>query len=215
MVFDAEQTNELGLPLARGPFDTLDAAREAVGGARSGPTPTSDLEARPARRRPVLVGPAAKPSASKGPRRAPKRAAATALVIRELRAVDGDALRALWKAAGFRDAGDDDRSLARLARRNPGLVLVATEAGRIVGSAMGAWDGRRGAIYHVTTAESHRRRGIASRLVDQVEAGLRDVGCSEVRVRVANDNRGGRAFWAARGYDLSDTVTFAKAVDSG
>jgi ribosomal protein S18 acetylase RimI-like enzyme len=111
--------------------------------------------------------------------------------------------------------GDDDRSLARLARRNPGLVLVATESGRIVGSAMGAWDGRRGAIYHVTTAASHRRRGIASRLVAEVEAGLRDLGCTEIRVRVGTSNRDGRAFWAARGYDLSETVTYAKGVVPG
>ncbi len=212
LLLDGEHSNELGLPLARGPFATLAAARDAIAVARSGPPPESELETRPAPRRPVLVGPAAKPSTTtiRGARRAPKRADPAALVIREIRTVDGDALRALWKDAGFRDLGDDDKSLARLARRNPGLLLVATEAGRIVGSAMGGWDGRRGAIYHVTTAKSHRRRGIASRLVAQVEMGLRDVGCSEIRVRVALKNADGRAFWEARGYDASKTETYAK-----
>src|SRR6202008_3490031 len=41
---DAEQTNELGLPLARGPFTTLEEARGAIGSARSGPRPVSDLD---------------------------------------------------------------------------------------------------------------------------------------------------------------------------
>ena len=211
MLLDAEQSNELGLPLARGPFATLDAARVAIPAARSGPAPASEIEPRRAPRKPVVVGPAA--SAPRSPRRAPKQADAAALVIREIRTVDGDALRALWKAAGFGSNGDDDRSLARLARRNPGLVLVATEAGRIVGSALGAWDGRRVRMYHVTTAQSHRRRGIASRLVAQVEAGLRDLGCEEIRVNVGEGRADARAFWEARGYAIRPTRQFGRRLE--
>ena len=216
MLLDAEHTNELGLPLARGPFANLDAARAAIGEARSGPAPTSDVEARQARRRPPVIGPAAKPSAEpRGPRRAPKRVDSHALVIREIRQVDGDALRALWKEAGFRSLGDDDRSLTKLARRNPGLVLVATEAGKIVGSALGAWDGRRGWIYHVATAKSHRRRGIASRLVAQVEQALGDLGCPKVNAIVRSDSAGGREFWTARGYDPSEARQYGKELHAG
>src|SRR5688500_13693967 len=46
LLLDGEQTDELGLPLARGPFSTLDAAKGAIGGARSGPAPTSGLAGR-------------------------------------------------------------------------------------------------------------------------------------------------------------------------
>jgi ribosomal protein S18 acetylase RimI-like enzyme len=207
MLLDAEQSDELGLPLARGPFATLDAAREAIGGARSGPAPTSDLKAPAARRKPPVIGPAAAP---RSPRRAPKRPEPAALVIREIRKVDGDVLRALWKEAGFRSLGDDDASLAKLARRNPGLVLVATEAGKIVGSALGAWDGRRGWIYHVATAKSHRRRGIAGRLVAQVETGLRDLGCPKVNAIVRSGSDDARAFWRAAGYDASEARQYGK-----
>jgi hypothetical protein len=225
LLLDGEQTNELGLPLTRGPFATLDAAREAISAARSGPAPTSDVKARPAVRRPAIVGPPARPSkgakgargarAANEPRRAPKRSDPAALVIRELRTVDGDELRRLWTDAGFRSLADDDKSLGRLVRRNPGLVLVATEAGRIVGSALGTWDGRRGAIYHVTTTKSHRRRGIATRLVTQVEAGLRDLGCAEVRVNVGDDNAGAHRFWEARGYESRQSRPFARNIEAG
>jgi len=212
MLLDAEQTNELGLPLARGPFGTLDEAREAIGQARSGPAPSSAVEPRQPRRRPPLIGPAATPrdTASKGPRRAPKRADPAALVIREIRAVDGDALRELWSEVGFRSLGDDDRSLARLTRRNPGLVLVATESGRIVGSALGAWDGRRGWIYHVATAESHRRAGVARRLVEHIERALRDLGAPKVNVLVRPDSDGGRALWRELGYEPAESRLYGK-----
>lgn len=212
MLLDAEQTNELGLPLARGPFGTLDEARDAIPQARSGPAPASGIEPRGPRRKPPVIGPAATPkgAAAKGPRRAPKRADPAALVIRELRAVDGDALRQLWRDVGFRSLGDDDKSLARLVRRNPGLALVATESGRIVGSALGAWDGRRGWIYHVATAESHRRAGVARRLVEQVEASLRDLGAPKVNVLVRPDSDGGRELWKDLGYEPAESRLYGK-----
>jgi ribosomal protein S18 acetylase RimI-like enzyme len=136
-------------------------------------------------------------------------------VIRELRTADGDELRQLWKSVGFRSVGDDDRSLARLARRNPGLVLVASEGGRVVGSALGAWDGRRGWIYHLATAESHRRRGIATKLVEQIEAGLGDLGCPKVNALVRDGSEAGRAFWKARGYTQGESRQFGKELDAG
>ena len=224
LLLDGEQTNELGLPLARGPFATLDEARGAISTARSGPRPISDLGERRAAKL-TSAKAAAKPSGGAGDRAAgtragkarkmPTRPTGRELVVRELRTVDGDALRALWKSVGFSSIGDDDRSLARLARRNPGLVLVATEGGRIVGSALGGWDGRRGWIYHVATAESPRRRGVASRLVGQVEAGLRDLGCPRINVMVRDENEGARKFWAARGYAARPTRQLSREFGEG
>ncbi len=220
LLLDGEQANELGLPLTRGPFATLDAAREAIAAARTGPAPKGEIVSivgRPRKAVPTSgkgesrAAAGADPEADDGGERAvdprPKggkagRPEKPKVVFRELRAVDGDQLRKLWEACGFRSLGDDDLSLARLARRNPGLLLVAAEGTRIVGSALGAWDGRRGWIYHVATAESHRRQGIATRLVDQVEAGLRDLGCPKVSVLVRDENDDGREFWQERGYEV-------------
>ena len=217
LVLDAEQTNELGLPLARGPFSTLDEARAAIGEAHSGPRPVSDLaERRASKREPSKPASAAPPAGRRiGTRKAPPRATGHELIVRELRAADGDALRALWKTVGFRSVGDDDRSLARLVRRNPGLALVATEGGRIVGSALGAWDGRRGWIYHVATAQSHRRRGVATKLVDQVERGLGDLGCPKINVLVRDESEAGEAFWSARGYAANPARQYGKELGTG
>lgn len=228
LVLDGEHTDELGLPLARGPFAKLDDAKAAIAEARLGPAPSSGVSKRVARRpalsatRPGRAGAVRlkavpEPEAPRAPkvRRAPVRPAKPAVVVREIRAVDGDALRALWVSAGFRLLGDDDLGLARLARRNPGLVLVAAEGTSVVGSALGTWDGRRGWIYHVVTAPSHRRQGIATRLVDQVEAGLRALGCRKVNVMVREDSDGGSEFWAARGYDPSTSTQFGKELGEG
>ena len=47
-VVDAEQTDDLGLPLVRGPFKSLTAAKAAIGEARGTEAPTSSLRSRPA-----------------------------------------------------------------------------------------------------------------------------------------------------------------------
>lgn len=212
LVLDAEQADELGLPLARGPFATLDAARASIDAARSGPAPSSGVtdrvrpsgRAAPVARRPIPV-----PSAN-APARIPAPKPAPPIIIRELRLADGDTLRRLWTEAGFRVHGDDDRGLARMVRRNPGLVLVAVEGTRIVGSALGGWDGRRGWIYHLATVATHRRQGIATRLVARIEAGLFDLGCPKVNVLVQGANGAGREFWIGRGYVAGTAKQFGK-----
>jgi ribosomal protein S18 acetylase RimI-like enzyme len=128
----------------------------------------------------------------------------TAFDVREFLAGDGQALRALWLAAGFRLLGDDDAGLATFAERNPGLFVVATTgSGTIVGSAMGAWDGRRGWIYHVATAATFRRTGVASVLVARIETRLAELGVVRVNVLVREGNERGRAFWTAAGYEAA------------
>lgn len=219
LLVDAEQTDGLGLPLARGPFTTLDAAKAAIAPARSGPAPTSELRTRtPGRKEPAArAAKAAKAETRRRPtrlRRAPERPS-RAVVIRALRTVDGDALRALWAEVGFRSLGDDDKSLARLARRNPGLVLVAADGGKVVGSALGAWDGRRGWIYHVAIAPSHRRHGIARRMVGQIEASLADLGCPKVNVLLRDDSDGGEGLWSSLGYTPGAARQLGKQLDGG
>lgn len=132
--------------------------------------------------------------------------------IREFEPADGAALRALWTTFGFRLIADDDAGLARFAARNPGLFVVAEEGSRIVGSVLGAWDGRRGWLYHVAIAPDHQRRGLASELVGLVEGRLRDLGCPRVLVMVEAENDEALRFWTTLGYERRDTVQLGKSL---
>jgi ribosomal protein S18 acetylase RimI-like enzyme len=222
MLVDAESVDDLGLPLVRGPFGTLDEAKAAIEAARTGPAPTSDLAKRiahrPAHKPPTTAG--ARRSGTPSPARArpsrpePEGTSAAprhpVIELRDFQAPDGTTLRALWKHVGFRSLGDDDRSLAAFAKRNPGLLIVATSAGEIVGSALAGWDGRRGWLYHVATAEHHRRKGIATRLVRRVEKRLSTLGCSKVNVVLRDENAAAGAFWEALGYDVAPVRQLGK-----
>jgi len=64
VVVDAEQTDDLGLPLVRGPFGSLTAAKEAIEAARGAAAVASPLEARVAASR---QGPQREPSSKPAP----------------------------------------------------------------------------------------------------------------------------------------------------
>ena len=130
--------------------------------------------------------------------------------IRAYRPGEGQRLRAFWETVGFRSLGDDDASLDRLAERNPGLVLLAEVGDRVVATAMGAWDGRRGWMYHVAVADDLQRSGLGRRLVQEIERRLRAVGCPKVNVVVTDDNLGGRRFWEALGYTMLGARQFGR-----
>jgi ribosomal protein S18 acetylase RimI-like enzyme len=206
LTIDAETTDELGLPLVRGPFATLDEARAAIVEARTAPKATSTLAAR------LKAVPAGqgrtRGHGAKAAVAATKKAREPIIALRDFQSADGDPLRSLWKAAGFRSDGDDDRSLAAFAARNPGLLVVATADDVVIGSALGGWDGRRGWIYHVVMAESFRRKGIATRLVRRVEQRLRVAGAPKVNVIVRDEDERAPAFWQALGYALAPSPRF-------
>lgn len=124
--------------------------------------------------------------------------------VRTYRPGEGDRLRAFWGSVGLTTNWDDDASLHAFARRNPGMFLVATRGEAIIGTALGAWDGRRGWIYHVAVAEGERRGGLASDLVHRIEDGLRTVGARRVNIHVVPGNGAGTAFWRAMGYARRD-----------
>ena len=133
--------------------------------------------------------------------------------VREFRDGDGAALRALWTACGIKiRPGDDDAALAAFASRNPGLFLVASDASRLVASALGGWDGRRGWLYHVAVRPDARRSGLATRLVTTIEDRLRALGCPKVNLIVWEDNAAAMEFWSRAGYVRAATVEFEKTL---
>ncbi|HLX35879.1 MAG TPA: GNAT family N-acetyltransferase [Candidatus Limnocylindrales bacterium] len=214
LAIDAETTDDLGLPLVRGPFATLDDARAAIGEARSGPPPSSDLPKRAAPgprsgRRPA--GTRGHPGAQAATK-TPTRPREPAIELRDFAAADADALRAIWKTAGFRATGDDDRSLAAFVERNPGLFVVATADDVVIGSALGAWDGRRGWIYHVAVVDAFRRRGIATRLVKRVEQRLRVMGAPRINAIVRDANDPAKGFWSRLGYEAGESRLYGRDV---
>jgi ribosomal protein S18 acetylase RimI-like enzyme len=220
MIVDGEQTNELGLPLVRGPFPTLDDARGGLDAARTGETPTSDLAGRIAelkdrggeREREPRPGSKGRGRATGREQRARKTPEPEPIEIREFRPRDGDDLRRLLRE-DHATTRNDNASLKRLSDRNPGLLLVATQDKVLVGAAVGAWDGRLGWIYDIAVATDHRRGDLPKRLVRELEDRLRELGAQEVNAVVRDDDPGAALLWEAAGYARQPIRLYRRELD--
>ncbi len=123
---------------------------------------------------------------------------------------DYDAVVAVWAAAG-RDIVPRAELEAKLTR-DPELFLVAEAPAGVVAVVMGTYDGRRGWILRLAVHPAHRRQGLATRLVDELEKRFALLGCPRVNLLVMPDNTAGLRFWRALGYLPQPDVLCTKAM---
>jgi ribosomal protein S18 acetylase RimI-like enzyme len=130
-----------------------------------------------------------------------------AVTIREFTWDDYPAVIALWTAVFGGTKPEDERAaLARTVERNPGLFLVADDAGAVVGTVLGAWDGRRAHLYHVAVAPTQHRQGIGRALIAAIAARIWPLGVRTIHLRVAEGNDRAIAFYRSLGFNLDTHV---------
>lgn len=125
---------------------------------------------------------------------------------------DYEAVVAVWEAAGIDIVGRGE--LEAKLTRDPELFLVAESGGRTAGVVMGTYDGRRGWIFRLAVDRSHRRQGIATRLVAELERRLQALGCPRINLLVLPDNEAGLRFWQNLGYLPCPDVLCTKPLPS-
>lgn len=134
--------------------------------------------------------------------------------IRPCRVEDVEAVLALWpRADAVPRPTDHPDALLRRLEQDRDLFVLAWDGERLVGSLMGGWDGLRGQLYCLVIDPDHRRRGIAGRLVAEVEACLRELGAERITgiVFVFTRKPGATIFWRSVGYRLDPaTERYAK-----
>jgi ribosomal protein S18 acetylase RimI-like enzyme len=119
---------------------------------------------------------------------------------------DYDDAIALWTGVEGVEVceGDSREEIAEYLQRNPGLSRVAEADGKIVGAALCGHDGRRGWIYHLAVASTHRRLKVGQALLDSCVNGLRNAGLKRAIILVAGDNPAGHEFWLRNGWEDID-----------
>jgi ribosomal protein S18 acetylase RimI-like enzyme len=133
-------------------------------------------------------------------------------VLRPFRPEDYAAARALWLATeGVNlSPGDAEDEVRAFLVRNEGLSLVAHEGGTLVAAALCGHDGRRGYIYHLAVAKSHRRQGLGRAIVAHCLEALEAAGIRRGQVSVFATNALAHAFWERLGGQLrADLVVFS------
>lgn len=127
--------------------------------------------------------------------------------IREFREGDYEAVLRVWREAGLTIKPSDTLpELRKLVERNPGTFLVAEEEGTVVGTAIGAWDGRRAWVYHLAVLPAARGRGTGRMLMEELERRMRAVGATKLNLLIEAGNAGVADFYRKLGYAPDDLL---------
>lgn len=137
-----------------------------------------------------------------------------AILVREFRIDDYDALIALWNEAQLAHKPEGRDRLDKIEQEVDGgnaVYLVAELDGKLVGSVLGTHDGRKGWINRLAVAPEFRRQGVARMLVNEVEQRLYELGIEMVACLIYAGNTTSMEVFEKLGYKReSDIVYFTK-----
>jgi ribosomal protein S18 acetylase RimI-like enzyme len=136
----------------------------------------------------------------------------TAMQIRAYEDADQGAVVELWNAVLPDSAPHNEPATSirnKLAVEHD-LFFLAEIDGAIVGTVMGGYDGHRGWVYSVAVDPGFRRRGIATSLIQRLEAALIRRGCLKVNLQVRSTNADVIAFYRTLGFDVEERISMGK-----
>jgi ribosomal protein S18 acetylase RimI-like enzyme len=129
---------------------------------------------------------------------------------------DYDALVELWKQAGleYRPNGRDSKlSIVIQMSMDPELFLGAFEDGRLIGSLIATFDGRRGWINRLATVPEERRKGVAKALIARAEKLLRQRGAMIIGAHVERENTASLRLFENSGYSPRGDIVYMSKRD--
>ncbi len=119
-----------------------------------------------------------------------------------MKSIDIDPVCSVWKQAGLSIA-DYDREiyeLHMLMAANPDTCLVAKHNQDIVGTIIGASNGRRVWIYHLAVLPNWQGKGVGSALLSEVENSVKLHGATKLLLGVGWDNLNVIPFYTKQGF---------------
>jgi ribosomal protein S18 acetylase RimI-like enzyme len=128
---------------------------------------------------------------------------------------DYSAVYHVWESAGegiHISFSDKPEELEKLVQRNPGLFFLALDQGKVIGTVMGGFDGRRGLIYHLAVLPEYQNRHIGSFLLNRVEEELYAQGCRKIYLFIVPENMNRAGFYRNLGYEQMDVIPFTKVL---
>ena len=131
--------------------------------------------------------------------------------IRNVQKEDISYILQLWQEFGeHRSWLDTPQALDRRLENQADLFLVAEIEGKIVGSVMGSYDGRFAFLARLVVVPGYRRRGIATKLIEELERRLRDKGATQASLLIEQDNHLAMSIYEKQGYELFESVSYMR-----
>lgn len=133
--------------------------------------------------------------------------------IRLMKYSDASGCYDLWKKAGLSVVAFDREvhELKMLIAINSTSCFVACDGNQLIGSVIGAYNGRRAWIYHLAVDPSHQHKGIGTALLQKAEQALESLGATKILLGVGYTNLKIATFYEHHGYSvMNDSVLMQK-----
>jgi ribosomal protein S18 acetylase RimI-like enzyme len=119
----------------------------------------------------------------------------------------------LWRRAGpgiHLGRSDSLEEIEKKLQRDPDLFILAELDGRLVGTVLGGYDGRRGLMYHLAVDPSTRQQGIGRILTNELEKRLQAKGCIKCYLLLVPGNETAKQFYEDHGWESMDVSIYGK-----
>jgi len=132
--------------------------------------------------------------------------------IRPFTMSDFEGVRQLWDICHIQLGPQDTiEEIQKKLKRDGNIFLVAEANNIIMGTVMGAWDGRNGWIYNHAVDARSRRLGLGSKLMVELERRLKEIGAIQTCLLVSKGNFDAQFFYEANGFvSQEDEIVMVK-----
>ncbi len=124
----------------------------------------------------------------------------TLVQIKQMKQSDLPEVLLLWEKAGL-DITSPEKELLAL-QNNPNTCFVLTKDEKIIGAVLGAFNGRRAWVYHLSIHPAYQHMGYGSLLLKKVESELKKKGAYRIHLGVAFTNLKVLPFYENHGYSV-------------
>jgi len=140
------------------------------------------------------------------------------ITFRKLTINDYDQMIGLWKKAGlsYKPKGRDSReAIKRQIEADPKLFLGAFHGERLIGTVIGSYDFRmKGWINRLAVDPEYRGKGIAQRLVAEMEQILKSKGVVVIAALIELPNSASINLFKKLGYTIHDNIVYVTKRES-
>ena len=138
----------------------------------------------------------------------------SSLLIRPFKEGDEEALVSLWKMCKLTvHSNKPYKDIARKLKVQAELFLVGYLKDKLIASVMAGYDGHRGWINYFAVHPDFQARGYGKQLMDNVENGLRELGCPKINLQIREENDKVFTYYQKLGFVEEKRINMGKRLE--
>ena len=138
----------------------------------------------------------------------------SSLLIRPFKEGDEEALVSLWNMCKLTVPWNNPyKDIARKLKVQAELFLMGYLEDKLIASVMAGYDGHRGWINYFAVHPDFQARGYGKQLMDNVENGLRELGCPKINLQIREGNDKVFSYYQKHGFVKEKRINMGKRIE--